>query len=169
MIVESGVLVRLDENPYYERASRIAYVFDVGWMKNISPRDAVGFTGYALVSDPTQRLGLRARYRRWLSSGTSIDVSPGILLSGEGDGGEYSLPGFALGATVNAGDLIGLTADVEWSRTQDLVHDTLPLEWRSRSDVAWRVGGKLGSSLGLVGGALFVGLIIVVIASGATD
>lgn len=169
MITEFGVLARIDDYPYIGGDSRIAFSFDLGWMKNISERAAVGFSGYALVSDPTARLGIRARYRRWLSQRTSIDISPGVLLSGEDSGIEYDPPGFALGATLNAGDLVALTVDAEYARNLDLVHDTPPLQWEKRTDVAWRAGAKLGSGLGLLGAASLVGLVLYIGLSGGFD
>ena len=169
MITEFGVLERIDDYPYLGGDSRIAISFDLGWMKNISERGAVGFSGYALVSDPTTRMGIRGRYRRWLSRKTSIDISPGVLLSGEDSGIEYDPPGFVLGATLNAGDLVALTVDAEYARNLDLVHDTPPLQWEKRTDVAWRAGAKLGSGLGLLGTAGLFGLVLAIGLSGGFE
>jgi len=169
MITEFGVLARIDDYPYIGDDSRIAYSFDLGWMKNISPRGAVGFSGYALLSDPATRLGIRARYRRWLSRKTSIDVSPGVLLGGEDSAIEYDPPGFVLGTTLNAGDLVALTVDAEYARNLDLVHDTPPFQWEKRTDVAWRAGAKFGSGLGLLGAAGFFGLVLYIGLSGGFD
>src|SRR6185369_16295293 len=52
MITEFGVLSRIDDYPYLGGDSRLAFSFDLGWMKNISEKGAVGLSGYALVSDP---------------------------------------------------------------------------------------------------------------------
>ena len=169
MITEFGVLARIDDYPYLGGDSRIQFSFDLGWMKNISANSAAGFTGYALVSDPTTRLGIRARYRRWLSRKTSIDVSPGVLLGGEDSGIEYDPPGFVLGATLSAGDLVALTVDAEYARNRDLVHDTPPLQWEKRTDVSWRAGAKLGSGLGLLGAASLFGLILYIGLNGGFD
>jgi len=169
MITEFGVLARIDDYPYLGGDSRIQFSFDLGWMKNISANSAAGFSGYALVSDPTTRLGIRGRYRRWLSQKTSIDVSPGVLLGGEDSAIEYDPPGFVLGATLNAGDLLALTVDAEYARNTELVHDTPPLQWEKRTDVAWRAGAKLGSGLGLLGAAGLFGLILYIGLSGGFD
>jgi len=169
MITEFGVLERIDDYRYLGGDTRIAISFDLGWMKNISERGAVGFSGYALVSDPTTRMGIRGRYRRWLSRKTSIDISPGVLLSGEDSGIEYDPPGFVLGATLNAGDLVALTVDAEYARNLDLVHDTPPLQWEKRTDVAWRAGAKLGSGLGLLGTAGLFGLVLAIGLSGGFE
>jgi len=159
MITELGVLARIGDYPYIGDDSRMALSFDLGWMKNISERGAVGFSGYALVH-PTTRMGIRARYRRWLSRKTSIDISPGILLAGEDSGIEYDPPGFVLGATLNSGDLVALMVDAEYARNLDLVHDTPPFMWEKRTNVTWRAGAKLGSGLGLLGAAGLFGLVL---------
>jgi hypothetical protein len=169
MITEFGVLARIDDYPYLGGDSGVQFSFDLGWMKNISANSAAGFSGYALVSDPTTRLGIRGRYRRWLSRKTSVDVSPGVLLGGEDSAIEYDPPGFVLGATLNAGDLVALTVDAEYARNTDLVHDTPPLQWEKRSDVAWRAGAKLGSGLGLLGAAGLIGLVLYIGLSGGFD
>ena len=168
LITESALLYRLDDNPYQSGDSPYALSFDLGWMKNVSARDAVGFSGYALASDPT-RLGIRARYRRWLSRSTSVDISPGVLLGGEDNNIEYDPPGFVLGATWNAGDLIAFTVDAEYAKNRDLVHDTLPLVWKDRTDIAWRGGAKLGSGLGVLAAAGLFGLVLAIAASGGFD
>jgi hypothetical protein len=169
MITEFGVLGRIDDYPYIGGDSRIAFSFDLGWMKNISESRAVGFSGYALLSDPTTRMGIRARYRRWLSRKTSIDISPGVLLGGEDSGIEYDPPGFVLGATLNAGDLVALMVDAEYARNRDLVHDTPPFQWEERTDVAWRAGAKFGSGLGLLGTAGLFGVILYIGLSGGFE
>ena len=169
MITEFGLVARIDDYPYGRGDSRIALSFDFGWMKNISENGAVGFSGYALAGDPTSRMGVRARYRRWLSRRTSIDVSPGVLLGGEDSAIEYDPPGFVLGATLNAGDLVAFMVDAEFARNRDLVHDTLPLQWENRSEVAWRAGAKLGSGLGVLATAALFGLVIYVGSQGGFD
>jgi len=169
LITEFGVLARIDDYPYTGGDSRTALSFDLGWMKNVSERGAIGFSGYALVSDPTTRLGIRGRYRRWLSRKTSIDISPGVLLGGEDTAIEYDPPGFVLGAALNAGDLVAFTVDAEYARNLDLVHDTPPLQWEKRTDVAWRAGAKLGSGLGLLGAAGVFGLILAIGLSGGFE
>jgi hypothetical protein len=169
MITEFGVLARIDDYPYGVGLSRIQVSFDLGWMKNISENTAVGFSGYTLVLDPTTRLGIRARYRRWLSRKTSLDLSPGVLLGGEDSGIEYDPPGFVLGASLNAGDLVALTVEAEYARNLDLVHDTPPFQWEKRTDIAWRAGAKFGSGIGLLGAAGFFGLILYIGLSGGFE
>lgn len=169
LITEFGVLSRLDEYPFQKGASRIAITFDAGWMKNVSERDAVGVSGHALTSDPMQRIGIRARYRRWLSRSVAFDVTPGVLLSGEDNLIDYDPPGFVLGAALNAGDLAAVTVETEYSRYRDYGSATIPLTARTRSDVTWRAGAKLGSGLGVLGAAALAGLVLYIGLSGGFD
>jgi hypothetical protein len=64
---------------------------------------------------------------------------------------------------------VALTVDAEHARNRDLVHDTLPLQWENRSDVAWRAGAKFGSGLGLLGTAGLFGLVLAIGLSGGFE
>jgi len=166
LITEMGVLARLD-HASSEPDSRIVVMFDLGWMKNVSRREAIGFSGYALSGD-TSRLGLRGRYRRWLSRHTAIDISPGILLSGENSAIDYDPPGFVVGASANLGDLIALTLEAEWSHYRDY-GSGLSTSYDTRSEVSWRGGAKLGSALGVAGSAVLFGLLIYIVSTGLLE
>jgi hypothetical protein len=169
LITELGVMRRLDRYPFPSRTSRTAVTFDLGWMKNVGTRHAIGFSGYAMPGDQT-RLGIRARYRRWLSRGLSVDVSPGVILGGEDSGANYDAPGFVLGTTLNAGDLFAVMIDTELARYWEFAEDSPPFVTRvNHTDVTYRAGAKIGSGLGLVGSAVLVGLVIVLVAGGAAD
>ena len=163
MVTEAGLLYRVDDYPFPGMDTNLAAVFEVGYMKNISPKEAVGATGYALVSDLT-RLGICPRYRRWLSHSTSVDLSAGVLLGGEDPAIDYDPPGFLLGASYNMKDLLALTLESEYSRYRDY-GDGLSSQYQTTSDWTFRGGAKLGSGLGLLGGAIFVGLGIAVAAA----
>jgi hypothetical protein len=168
LITEFGLLARLDDYPYQSGASRLAITFDAGWMKNISERDAVGLSGQVLTSDPTQRIGVRGRYRRWLSRSTSVDLTPGVFVSGEDNLIDYDPPGFVMGASFNAGDLVSVTVETEYARYKDY-GDVLPQIPTTHSDVTWRAGAKLGSGLGVLGAAALVGIFLYIGLSGGFD
>jgi len=77
---------------------------ELGIMHNLSPRYALGFTGY-LGWDIANTLhgGLSVRGRRWLDHEKSVDVSAGALLWGtHNEGFEY--PGFVGTASMNFND-----------------------------------------------------------------
>jgi hypothetical protein len=165
LITELSMMYRLDRYPYRAAGSRLDLTFDLGWMKNVGTRQAIGFSGYAMPSDQTTRLGIRARYRRWLSRGVSVDVSPGVILGGEDGAIEYNPPGFVLGTTLNAGDLIAVMVDAELARNWEFAEQSPPFLTRvNHTDVTWRAGAKIGSGLGLLGSVAVVGLVIAALA-----
>ena len=167
LITELALMYRLDRYPYFRFPSRTALTFDVGWMKNVGARHAVGFSGYAMPSDQTTRLGIRGRYRRWLSPSLSVDVSPGVILGGEDGGTNYDPPGAVLGVTLNSGDLFAVMIDTEFARSWEFASEDPPFTTRiTHNDVTWRAGAKIGSGLGFVGSLALVGLVIVVVATG---
>ncbi len=54
--------------------------WDIGAMVNHTDRDAFGGTMYAgYLPDESFRLGVRGRYRRWITPTTTLDFSPGVL------------------------------------------------------------------------------------------
>jgi hypothetical protein len=169
VVTELGALYRMDEYDYPGMDWRVVLTFDAGYMKNVSLKDAVGVTGYALLNDDITRLGIRPRYRRWLSHDTSIDISPGILLSGEDAAIDYDPPGFVLGVTGNLKDLVALTVETEYSRYRDYGDVPGEVGYQTQSDWTIRGGAKLGSGLGLAGAAAYLGLLILVLASGAAE
>jgi hypothetical protein len=132
---------------------------DLGWMKNISERAAVGGTAHARFSpgDEYARAGVRARYRRWLGR-NSVDLSPGIILvSRDTNTLEYYPPGFAASATFNLGAVAGLTLEADYGRYSRL--ELVPLgayERRRFTDVTWRAGWKLGGVPGTIGMVPFI-------------
>jgi hypothetical protein len=167
LITEMGLLAQLNETTSNQYGDGVSLSFELGWMKNVSPREAIGFSGYALASD-VSRMGVRGRYRRWLSRRTAIDVSPGILLSGENSATNFKAPGFVLGTSANLGDLLALTLEAEWSQYRDY-GDGLTTSYETGSDVTFRGGAKLGSALGVVGTAALFALFFYWASQGAFD
>lgn len=168
LITELGLMYRLDRYPYSRFPSRTAVTFDLGWMKNVGTRHAVGFSGYAMPSDETTRLGIRGRYRRWLSPSLSVDISPGVILGGEDGGTNYDPPGAVLGVTLNTGDLFAVMIDTELARSWEFASEDPPFTTRvNHTDLTWRAGAKIGSGLGFVGSLVLVGLVVAILVSGA--
>ena len=140
---------------------------DLGWMRNISDRAAVGGTAHARIGigDDYARAGVRARYRRWLGRSTSVDLSPGVILANKDDNQlGYQLPGLVASATLNLGDLAALSLEADYGRYSRQVFVPPGVYDRRRfTEVTWRAGWKLGSVPGTIsmvpfiaGGILFV-------------
>jgi hypothetical protein len=114
--------------------------WEVGWMKNIGGRLALGGT---LLKAPfaEDRLGLKPRVRVWLASDLSLDLGAGLLFENdEMDQGFTGHVGF------NIADLLQPYAQVE----------VLNFKWGG-TDTAKSVGLKGGSYVAVVGtAAIFV-------------
>lgn len=61
------------------RTTDYPFQYEAGAMLNISARDAVG--GTIVIDGPQgEHWGATARYRRWITYGMALDVSPGFLV-----------------------------------------------------------------------------------------
>jgi hypothetical protein len=167
LVTELGVYGRLDEDPTMAANNTLFLSLDLGLMKNISTKAAVGFTAYGGSGDAHARVGVRFRYRRWLSRHTSLDFAPGLILYGSEDGGyTHQAPGAVLGATWNWRDWVAVGVEVEHSRYE--IEGYIPGEFaapRNVSDTTWRLGGKLGSAPGVLGTAAVVGFFIYLVST----
>jgi hypothetical protein len=70
-------------HPRWDQGLASQFMFDVGYMRNVGPRSAVGGTvevGF-VVDDPRTvgMFGATARYRRWLTRRVSADGAVGVL------------------------------------------------------------------------------------------
>jgi hypothetical protein len=120
-------------------AERQLLFWEVGWMKNVGGRLALGGT---LLKAPfaDQGLGLKPRVRVWLASDLSLDVGAGLLFeSEEMDQGFTGHVGF------NIADMLQPYAQVE------VVKD----KWRG-TDRATSIGVRGGSYLAVAGTALIL-------------
>ena len=101
---------------------------ELGMMANVGEHSAIGGTLYGGLLHGLE-LGVKARYRRWLSNSTSIDFSPGILL----DAGDRKSPGFTGHIGMNFGDRLSLVSQCEVV--------TSPWHWDGVHQVSRRVPG----------------------------
>ena len=88
---------------------------DVGAMKNLGQRTAVGGSAYFGFDPDQTRLGAKARFRYWLSRSLAIDVAPGFIAGGTGvdAGRSYSYPGLVGELSFSMGDWMVVTGQVE--------------------------------------------------------
>jgi len=120
---------------------RKSLFWEVGWMKNVGGRLALGGTLLKDIAD--ERFGLKPRVRVWLASDLSLDVGAGVLFENDAmDQGFTGHVGF------NIADLLQPYAQVE----------VLNFKWGG-SDTAKSVGLKGGSYLAVAGtAAILIGL-----------
>jgi hypothetical protein len=137
-ITESGIAKRLN------RMDDMLATFELGRMRNRG-RTAIGGTLFLGLTDQASDgtdvlIGVKPRFRTWLAGGsTSLEVSPGAFFAAKG-----GRVGFTGHAAINVGDRVALTGQVVALRPSA---PFLP----NQTDVAWYVGGKLGSTPGVVG------------------
>lgn len=148
LLTETGVLFPLDDaGPARERKTLV--FFDGGWMKNVAARSALGASVFWEGGDDYSRGGLRLRYRRWLGSRTSLELSPGIVLGGND---EYDPPGFIGQAAFNAADVVSVVVEGEAARYRYLEDSGGSRLSATRLDeTTFRAGLRVGSHPGLAG------------------
>jgi hypothetical protein len=91
-----------------KRALPSWFGWDVGWMKNISPRSTLGAAVEIGGSEAGTRLALRAKHRRWLKNDMVFDASAGPLMA-QRQTGDGVVPTY------------GGTADIGFGRARVLV------------------------------------------------
>ena len=120
------------------------FTWELGQMSHLSAKTAMGATLLIGVdNDDLVRFGMKPRYRQWLDKKTSIDIAPGILIRGS-EPLKSALPGFTTHVGLNFQDTIIIYGQMEIHRLENY-----------STDVAWYGGVKLGSSAGLIVGAVY--------------
>lgn len=138
------------------------FSWDVGYMKNVDPRQAFGGTVMAGTGDAGIRLAAKGRYRLWLDDRqNSVDVSLGVLTAGVRSP-RFSTTERGVGitgdVTLGFGDYVGVTAKVEAVRT------------RQRTAAALFGGVRLGSYPAIAASAIgAVGLLLLIAAISRTN
>jgi hypothetical protein len=165
-ITEIGIHYRLTPSPLIshdykpsKRQQRTFYVtIDLGIMRNISKRYALGATHLLGVDSELKfRSGLKPRLRRWLGKKMSIDLSPGIILWDTRD--DFTTPGFTGSIDLNIKEWFALSVMFEYMRSRQEEHSTY---YRgSENDAGLYFGMKTGSYSGLIANsaAVVIGLI----------
>ncbi len=126
------------------------FTWEVGHMRTMSSRSALGAALFVGTdANDVLRFGVKPRYRRQLERKMYLDIAPGILIKG-GDPLESAFPGVTMHVGLNFQDTVILYGQMEANRME-----------KYGTDVAWYAGVKLGSSPGLIVGAVF-GLIEVI-------
>jgi hypothetical protein len=90
-----------NENSRHDRRS-FTFSFDFGHAFNVSDHDALGASIFVGGGDGSGDLGVRARYRRWLSTTSSLELAPGVILA-------HEEPGTATGKGV------GFVGQIAWT------------------------------------------------------
>lgn len=152
LVTEFGYASRLNEAPDVTKGNFL-FIWKFGLMANLDERSALGGALQLGADDNGTRLAVKARYRRWLGSAASLEVAPGLILTGSDNHFHLSLPGFTGEIGLNAADLFGMFLMVEVIKMEPLPNfpDIEPVG----TDVAWYGGIKLGSYAGIIAAIAF--------------
>ncbi len=116
LITEFGYDYRLTQSGSFDDAEHNNKNYhlnvDIGAMRNLSPKWALGATAYYSLDDSGSRLAIKPRLRRWLTPEQSIDLSAGPII---GNFGSYygKSPGLAGHIGYSYRDWVMLTLGVE--------------------------------------------------------
>lgn len=116
LITEFGYDYRITQSGSFDDAEHnnknYHLSFDLGAMRNLSPKWALGATAYYSLDDSGSRLAIKPRLRRWLTPEQSIDLSAGPII---GNFGSYygKSPGLAGHVGYSYRDWAMLTLGVE--------------------------------------------------------
>ena len=124
LITEFGYLLRFDVERYTDR--RHYANWELGGMVNRGENSALGATFFFTLDQDYEepRIGLKARYRRWINPNSSLDIAPGVILYGWRR--HFKFPSFAGHIGLNLGNWFALIGQVESTRWKDHYIDLLP-------------------------------------------
>ena len=172
-VIQVGVLARLDGEGARFSEHLASLVVDLGGMKNVSQRWAVGASFCYAGDGDYNRFGTKVRFRRWLGSDVAIDMAPGILFSATRQGASEYLPGLVGELGISFSDWVSVTGQVETAGRKRYYYALsssgygyeygTPLREATRTEVSWYLGGKFGGEAAMIAffGSLLVGLVLV--------
>lgn len=137
MIFEFGMLSRVSESGASPE-HKFLIPIDIGFMKNVSPKCAVGGSLHTASDDDFTRVGFRPRVKLWTGKRSGWDFSLGpILSSGVTYRGKIKSPGLVSGISYSIGELISIDLYYESYRlTAGDRHSALYLGATGRSYMA---------------------------------
>ena len=110
-LLQAGLLRQL--GPIRAEQDRTVLVADAGRMWNVDASHSLGGSLMLAANNEFTRVGLKPRYRRWLSRTISVDLAPGVFFSVPGDGNPEHAPiGFIGESSLTFGDWFAITGAV---------------------------------------------------------
>ena len=167
-LLQVGYLRQLGTiHPEQDRAVLVA---DAGRLWNVDARHSLGGTVMLAASSEFTRIGVKPRYRRWLSRTVSLDLAPGVFFSVPGDGNPEHAPiGFVGESSLTFGDWFAITGAVHVVGTKEFTYHyqeptpsppvppTVTVESGTRASAF--VGAKVGGEAAVVGTLAMLALI----------
>lgn len=169
MLTEFSILYRFAGTPESELpmgvdVGKTHLSWDLGLMRNLNEKHALGGSVFVALDGGGSRLGIKPRYRYWFNQNTSLDISGGVLLANSSD--FTKTPGYLLGASLGYKDYFSLMTQIDvipYEGTIFLPGGTLKDTKKNR--VSGYVGAKLGSKYAITGTALVAILAVIVAAT----
>lgn len=143
----------------------IAFGPELGWLQSVGSRTGIGAAMYAIVGNSSQ-LGVKFKYRRWLSHRFSIDAGLGTVIASGNETRSGQIVG-SLGLSWN--DRLHLVLHYENFRTTEVRYGSPytgqpPTEDTHRASALY-AGVKVGRELGIVTTSIMtVGTVVLAIA-----
>jgi len=165
-IIESGLYMQAHRFDDYSSVRKPRLGFDLGLMRNFSSRYGLGITGYLATDEYGHRAGIKARYRRWLSDRWTLDISPGLILSGDDRNfNDWSSPGYIGAVSLGCSDLVILTAYLEVDKYTSVSYLIGDESAGGKTVTSLYVGASAGSYAGVVGLAAVAALSVLIAAT----
>ena len=154
LITEFGLSYGLDKPS--DEANLQLLTWELGYMVNRDEHSAIGGTFFIAVEPDGDAswLGLKARYRYWLSGNRSLDIAPGILITGWKS--KFGFPSFTCHTALNLNDWFAITGQVDivrWKTSgyeHTLQNGQFQFTWQEKTVTKpeWYLGLKLGTPAG---------------------
>jgi hypothetical protein len=135
LLTEFGAAMRVADNRH---ETGPLYTWELGVMSNHGTKRAFGVGLFAQGGSDVFAAGIRPRARLWLTQWTSLDLAPGLVVTGTSPG-----PGFSGVAALNFADVAAVTTNLMVLRPR-------PFESGQGARVSLFVGGRVGSAPGTV-------------------
>ena len=157
-IVEAGLTYPISQPDFIGNENRPCLTIDIGLMRNVGKRSALGLTGYFSAHESTVRQGIRVRYRHWLGHRLALDISPVGLFAGKAENIDRRSTGFISSVALNVNDLMAVTVGLVAERYSSDYYDNSSSKWKSvhSSGTSLYAGLTGGTYAGIVGAAVII-------------
>ena len=149
IVINSAWLQRFAGNVESEYKSRFLLNGELGYMKNVSPSQAVGGSLYLSGDDDGSNFGFMARYKKFLNKTISYDFCAGILLAGDDNYIDKKFPGFVFQSAISVKDWIAIMLQAQFNRydVNNYVYDINDSYWNrySGTQSEFYLGLRFGS------------------------
>ena len=174
LITEASFKFRVNSSPddYIESHENNYYYWtaDIGYVVNVSPVTGIGGTLFFGADHDGARLGIRARMRRWLRNGFTLDIAPGFLVNVLNHYAGSS-PNFFFSAAF--GHANGISGVIQMDRIAYSGHESGLLDGRvvsfsvTKKQTAWYFGISIDGNAGPT--ALVIGWVLVMLGGAASS